>query len=168
LRRLKSWIDGDDIKRPKKLIHTRKKGKRRVKVLGDPNKLYKCKVCKDYKHIEHFGVMNPDHWARMRVKKTCQECDSKSKRVVEWYRKNVELSISCGCCNKMGEPLVIDHDHETGAYRGDVCVACNTGFGNLGDNLAGVVRGAMYLCEFDSDALIKYVISKYGSHEFTR
>ena len=166
----KSWYDGDDKPggRPRKLIHFRKNKDRKVKVLGDPNQLYKCKVCENYKHIEHFGVMNPDHWMRMRVKKSCMACDSLTKKAVEYYRKNIEKPIACACCGISGMPLVIDHDHDSGLYRGHTCVACNTGFGNLGDNLAGVVRGAMYMCEFDSYKLIKYIISKYGSHEFTR
>ncbi len=57
----------------------------------------------------------------------------------------------CECC---GGPSVgngkrhkhhIDHDHNTGAFRGWLCHKCNCGIGLLGDNEEGLERALRYL-----------------------
>src|ERR1700730_17423606 len=56
----------------------------------------------------------------------------------------------CECC---GQPetwqgkisLCVEHDHETGQFRGWVCHSCNLGIRRLGDNLEGVLKAAAYL-----------------------
>lgn len=44
-------------------------------------------------------------------------------------------------------PLVVDHDHTTGAVRGLLCSACNTGIGHLKDDPAVVAAALHYLKE---------------------
>jgi len=39
----------------------------------------------------------------------------------------------------------LDHCHETGEFRGWLCKQCNTGLGNLGDNLESLKRAVNYL-----------------------
>lgn len=39
----------------------------------------------------------------------------------------------------------LDHDHETGLFRGWLCSSCNLGLGLLGDNLASLERAVDYL-----------------------
>lgn len=41
--------------------------------------------------------------------------------------------------------LHLDHDHDTGAFRGWLCRKCNTSIGALGDNIAGLERAIAYL-----------------------
>lgn len=50
----------------------------------------------------------------------------------------------CDCCKKKTK-LIIDHCHDTNAFRGFLCYACNNGIGNLGDNIAGLRRAIRYL-----------------------
>ncbi len=38
-----------------------------------------------------------------------------------------------------------DYDHDTGTFRGWLCVGCNTGLGKLGDNIEGLERAIDYL-----------------------
>jgi len=54
----------------------------------------------------------------------------------------------CPVCLKDG-PLVLDHDHATGAVRGWLCGHCNRAVGTLGDTAAGLKRAYDYLlaCE---------------------
>lgn len=54
---------------------------------------------------------------------------------------------TCECCGrKPGKKgLALDHDHETGAFRGWLCMLCNTGIGKLGDNLLGLLQAVRYL-----------------------
>lgn len=53
----------------------------------------------------------------------------------------------CDCCKRPQEKraMAIDHDHDTGAFRGWLCFECNIGIGKLGDNLVGVMRAVRYL-----------------------
>jgi len=56
---------------------------------------------------------------------------------------------NCECCGVhrklVVRNLALDHDHDTGAFRGWLCGRCNTGIGSLGDNLAGVLKAVAYL-----------------------
>jgi len=45
---------------------------------------------------------------------------------------------------------VIDHDHDTGEFRGWLCSNCNTGLGAMGDNKEGLKKAMRYL-EGDSN-----------------
>lgn len=53
----------------------------------------------------------------------------------------------CELCCRISEKssLCLDHDHETGKFRGWLCIQCNVGLGALGDNLAAIERTADYL-----------------------
>jgi len=56
---------------------------------------------------------------------------------------------ACECCNVpafvLDAPLVVDHDHETGKFRGWLCFNCNTSIGKLGDSVQGLLRAVAYL-----------------------
>jgi hypothetical protein len=41
--------------------------------------------------------------------------------------------------------LCLDHNHETGKFRGWLCDNCNTGIGKLGDTVEGLERAIAYL-----------------------
>ena len=43
--------------------------------------------------------------------------------------------------------LAVDHNHETGAIRGLLCTNCNTGIGNLRDNIDLLQKAIQYLRE---------------------
>jgi hypothetical protein len=54
----------------------------------------------------------------------------------------------CECCSgpftgKKGPHL--DHDHQTGRFRGWLCSRCNLGIGALGDTESGVSNALKYL-----------------------
>lgn len=55
----------------------------------------------------------------------------------------------CACCGTETPGgrgnWYVDHCHETGKVRGLLCHHCNTGVGNLGDNLGGLITGMDYM-----------------------
>lgn len=57
-----------------------------------------------------------------------------------------------GCCaiclthqSETGRALHVDHDHETGAIRGLLCNGCNTGIGNLREDIQVLTAAIEYL-----------------------
>tara|TARA_R110000851_G_scaffold180268_1_gene327891 strand:+ start:1082 stop:1534 length:453 start_codon:yes stop_codon:yes gene_type:complete len=55
--------------------------------------------------------------------------------------------IFCDCCNikVKSKKFMLDHCHETNQFRGWVCRNCNSGIGNLGDNVEGLENAIRYL-----------------------
>ena len=55
--------------------------------------------------------------------------------------------VVCECCGDVPTErgLALDHCHETKAFRGWLCNACNLGIGKLGDTIAGVELALAYL-----------------------
>lgn len=58
----------------------------------------------------------------------------------------------CELCGKPPEQgrykvLCVDHDHETGVFRGWLCFHCNTGLGKLGDSFESILNALNYLAK---------------------
>jgi len=60
----------------------------------------------------------------------------------------------CAICNgravgrgKKNNTLAVDHNHATGKIRGLLCSNCNTGIGNLKDDVAVLKKAISYLEE---------------------
>jgi hypothetical protein len=52
----------------------------------------------------------------------------------------------CECCRRpFTKTPALDHDHETGQFRGWLCGKCNVAIGMLGDTLQGVENASRYL-----------------------
>jgi hypothetical protein len=52
----------------------------------------------------------------------------------------------CAICHREAV-LCVDHDHETGKFRGYICRECNLGLGKLGDSIEAIQRVLRYLTE---------------------
>jgi hypothetical protein len=57
-----------------------------------------------------------------------------------------EQGGKCKLCGRVPRRLVIDHCHETGAFRGIICDRCNVSIGKLGDTARSLSRVVDYLC----------------------
>lgn len=67
--------------------------------------------------------------------------------VQQFERLLEEFGGKCGICRRTAQRLVVDHDHETGAVRGILCVKCNVSLGSFGDSIRGLKRAITYLQE---------------------
>lgn len=111
-----------------------------------------CRVCGKVKALSSF----PKHsHHKTGVDTRCRTCIRKQTRLREelkdkyWHlKKDV-----CDCCGKeSNKTLVLDHDHNTLAFRGWICDPCNTGIGKLGDTLDGVQDALNYLKRYHGTA----------------
>lgn len=51
----------------------------------------------------------------------------------------------CGASHALALPLVLDHDHHTGAFRGWLCNRCNTALGMWEDDPQRMRKAIIYL-----------------------
>lgn len=82
----------------------------------------------------------------------CKECSNKHRTELRYghtteYIDNLykKQKGCCACCGEKYDKLAIDHDHITDEIRGLLCYKCNTGIGQLGDNITGLLKGLKYL-----------------------
>ena len=70
---------------------------------------------------------------------------------IEQYEHMLEeQDHKCAIChsyprNNLKNPWHVDHNHVTGKIRGILCHHCNTGLGNLKDDVAVLKRAIAYL-----------------------
>jgi hypothetical protein len=82
-------------------------------------------------------------------RKRCKYCQIKavhnSVNKSEVYPDTPPVPMTCDCCKKPTQKFHLDHDHNTGKFRGWLCVNCNLAIGKLGDTLEGVMNAVKYL-----------------------
>ena len=85
-----------------------------------------------------------------RRKVYCKTCDNKFKK--HRYRINKIVvrpqEITCPICKKYvtGSKINMDHDHNTGKFRGFLCSRCNKGLGFFCENTRTLRYAIKYLC----------------------
>lgn len=89
----------------------------------------KQKAANERMHLKRAYGMTPEEYRRMSDEQggRCAACG--------------DVPSGAGHCGR----LHVDHDHETGAIRGLLCVTCNQGLGQFKDSVVRLRRAAMYL-----------------------
>ena len=129
---------------------------------GDENKL--CVKCNNVKLLTSFQ----SNWHRADGSKSygnvCKECINASKKITNRLKKETPYPSDdylCPICNISLEGLknkididnksrnraiwVLDHDHDSGEFRGWLCNVCNSALGWLEDDINYVRRALNYL-----------------------
>lgn len=78
----------------------------------------------------------------------CKECNQFHNRRVRQLRLEHSPPApggSCPICNEEVQRWVLDHCHISGQFRGWICGLCNTGIGNLRDDVDNLKRAAQYI-----------------------
>jgi hypothetical protein len=107
---------------------------------------------KRYKNNPEYILNKNKRWSLNNPEKRAQ-ISRKSKGIPEPTRPMPESCERCGNSeydsygNK--KALCVDHCHETGKFRGWLCVKCNSGIGLLGDTLKDLLECADYLKRFE-------------------
>jgi len=130
-----------------------------------------CKHCCRKREKKHVGKFNPlkekkcnqcgvvkkaKYFHRNGGKRTglCEDCKvCRNKKIVE-KRYNLEegqleqmkkdVDYKCELCNNETS-LAVDHCHKSGKVRGMLCAKCNTGIGQLNDDIELMKRAIKYI-----------------------
>ena len=110
---------------------------------------------------QRYAARNPDKLKAARMKWASKnpgyqgewaQNSPKRKAILLRHRYKQEAPYpapaTCECCMRpftQYHGACFDHDHNTGAFRGWLCVRCNTALGHAGDDLEGVLRLVRYL-----------------------
>lgn len=104
-----------------------------------------CLSCKQSLDDSHFYVAVRTKTKDFR-RTTCKSCKIQHVTASRRLRKqHKQTATCCALCGRGDRRLELDHDHESGRFRGWLCSPCNRGLGLLGDDLSGVERARMYL-----------------------
>ena len=104
-----------------------------------------CVDCKTEKPLFCFAI-DKAYTTKVKHRPDCNDCRSKNAKVLRLAKKTAPPKPDvCDCCGKVPKKWQMDHCHETGKFRGWICLPCNRGLGMLGDNLKGVQKALTYL-----------------------
>jgi hypothetical protein len=85
---------------------------------------------------QRWRARHPDRHEATKRKSAAISKGLDPEEVKEYFDNHNGLCDICGCPPSRGNKnLCLEHDHETGEFRGLVCSECNTGMGMFKDNL---------------------------------
>ena len=117
-----------------------------------------CRVCKEEKPVSEFTFRKPSG----KYRTDCKPCRSTSCAASRYGVSVGDIEAlaekqgnRCAICDTHKDdiphtafkynPLVIDHDHSTGAVRGLLCPTCNSMLGHAKDDVSILAGAIKYL-----------------------
>ena len=118
-----------------------------------------CIKCGEEKPLDQFNSRSN---SKNDIRNDCKQCQKDSAKIVKELKEhypqpNIETH-KCDCCGKSknqiqgwnqnrinNNPFVLDHDHETGKFRGWICNPCNMGLSRFGDDPETLEKAKQYL-----------------------
>ena len=119
-----------------------------------------CRKCNTYKPFSSFNPCAVEWETQKRTKgirgvtgtaRYCKECRDEYARTTAVAKKTAPPrpteDYACDICETItpASKLHLDHNHNTGKFRGWLCRTCNTGLGSLGDSQIGLQKAIDYL-----------------------
>ena len=120
---------------------------------------YVCNGCKLDLPVVEYGFDSGGNKRRSH----CRACDKKYARQSKELRKTIfppPEDHECPICNRTSAEIIgdakgkirtstsawsLDHDHETGKFRGWICNKCNLALGNFNDDIIRIRNAVTYL-----------------------
>ena len=118
-----------------------------------------CSVCGEEKNNLDFLFYKTrftQDGYRLRTNTNCSNCRKRLRTELREVRKKIikshpqpSIGSPCDLCSKaVHKYWQLDHCHETGEFRGWLCIGCNTGLGGIGDSLESALNALKYLSKF--------------------
>jgi len=127
-----------------------------LKITGKKDALRKCSSCYQFLSLDLFhlnGTKNASGHCYLTSR--CKPCiKNRNYERGQVLKSAPPPPAKCECCSQKTDKMTHDHVRGTITLRGFLCKTCNTGMGNLGDNLKGLLQAAVYL-EKDKSKIIK-------------
>jgi|APSaa5957512535_1039671.scaffolds.fasta_scaffold101146_2 hypothetical protein len=97
--------------------------------------------------IEKSLIEFPKHsHAKDNLDARCRVCIKKHSSIRRKLYKTAPPKPSvCESCGNSSNRMCLDHDYMTHEFRGWLCDMCNTGIGQLGDDIPGIKKALNYL-----------------------
>ncbi len=133
--------------------------------IEQPDGLRKCYNCLEIKTLDQFYSHRGKPKGLAYMCKPCSRRDKLTKGTPEsrtlqqrktylkgrygltmddWDKMSKEQDGGCLICTNR-DPLVVDHDHDTGEVRGLLCNNCNAGLGMFKDNDLLLIAAGRYI-----------------------
>jgi hypothetical protein len=107
-----------------------------------------CSKCKKALPEENFSIRGNEGFRRTDCKDCVKKRTKQANDLKRKYGKPPEDYI-CPICKRtqaeFSRAFSLDHNHETGGFRGWLCHNCNTGLGLFKDNIESLQRAINYL-----------------------
>lgn len=118
-------------------------------------KTKKCGICLLDKSLSAFGKDGGSNYLRYECK-TCAKGQAALLTRLKKFAPTVADNHRCPICNRNAEEAkghnpdkkgvwCLDHDHDTGIFRGWLCHKCNLGIGNFNDDINRLKLAIEYL-----------------------
>ena len=123
-----------------------------------------CEDCGVTKNIVEFYIdsranyFDKGKFFPRKYKYCCAECERKKVRSTTIMRRKNMIrpprGTPCDYCKEWKKPLVFEHDHKNGKFRGWLCNRCNTGIGLLGDSKDMIPKLIEYFGRTEKEAMM--------------
>ena len=77
-----------------------------------------------------------------------RRCTKRGITIDQYHAKAEAQDFLCAICGNEAKTLVIDHDHETGQFRGLLCGNCNTGIGLFKESVPRLHSAERYIAKY--------------------
>lgn len=106
-----------------------------------------CKACRNIRERDMYNRRGRES-QRLRVfRHKCKKYGTDLETVMDTYEQQAGRCAICGTDIKRPpcKSTHLDHCHDTGKFRGLLCINCNLGLGHWKDNIATLQKAIEYL-----------------------
>lgn len=99
------------------------------------------------KRKRDWEVKNPKKYYIQKLKRSCKilGLESESNKILNLFETKNNCSICGHQPNENEIRLHIDHDHNTGLFRGLLCMECNLGLGKFKEDSELLIKASLYI-----------------------